>query len=82
MSKLDTDEPHGANEKAKDFLNRLIAPQGIRPIDDLEQLAALWPADDNPDALMNFVLSERQARVQLKTLDQQSGPWCFPTIQS
>jgi hypothetical protein len=49
-------------EKAEHSLNRLIAEQGIKPIDDIDELAALWPADDDPDALMRFVLSERQAR--------------------
>jgi hypothetical protein len=43
-------------------LGRLITEQGVTPIYDLDELAALWPADDDPDALMNFVLSERQAR--------------------
>jgi len=31
----------------------------------------LWPADDDPDALMNYVLSERQARLKLNAEDQQ-----------
>lgn len=53
-----TDE---TTEKAEDVLSRLITEQGVRPIDDLDELAALWPADDDPDALMNFVLSERHA---------------------
>lgn len=53
-------------------LDRLIAEQGVTPIDDLDAIAALWPADDDPDALMTFVLSERQARVDLKPEDHQS----------
>jgi hypothetical protein len=57
--------------QAEDTLGRLIAEQGVTPIDDLDELAALWPADDDPDALMHFVLSERQARGQLKPEDQQ-----------
>lgn len=60
------------DEVAELALKRLIAEQGVKPIDDLDELAALWPADDDPDALMNFVLSERQARGQLKPEDQQS----------
>lgn len=62
MSKIETDPRQETNEKAEDALSRFIAEQGVTPIDDLDQLAALWPADDDPDALMNFVLSERQAR--------------------
>jgi hypothetical protein len=72
MSRVDTPEKNGVTQKAEDTLTRLIAEQGVAPIDDLDQLAALWPADDDPDALMNFVLSERRARGQLKPEDQQS----------
>jgi len=61
MSKLDAMQKDEVDEKAEDTLSRLIAEQGVSPIDDLDQLAALWPADDDPDALMNFVLSEREA---------------------
>lgn len=72
MSRVDAPEKDEVAQKAEDTLVRLIAEQGVTPIDDLDQLAALWPADDDPDALMNFVLSERQARVQLNAEDQQS----------
>lgn len=72
MSKVETPENDKVIQKVEYTLGRLIAEQGVTPIDDLDQLANLWPADDDPDALMNFVLSERQARVQLKPEDQQS----------
>ena len=70
MSKLDAPPKDEATEKANDDLSRLIAEQGITPINNLDELAALWPADDDPDALMNYLLAERQAR--LDTEDQQS----------
>jgi hypothetical protein len=72
MSRVDVPQRDEIAEKAERTIARLIAEQGVGPIDDLDELAALWPADDDPDALMNFVLSERQARVQLKPADQQS----------
>jgi hypothetical protein len=72
MSKVDAPQKDEAVEKAEDTLGRLIAEQGVTPIDDLDELAALWPADDDPDALMNYVLSERQARLQLNAEDHQS----------
>lgn len=72
MSKVDAQENQEVAEKAEYTLGRLIAEQGVSPIDDLDEVADLWPADDDPDALMNFVLSERLARVQLKPEDQQS----------
>ena len=72
MSKLEAPQRDEVAEKAEDLLGRLIAEQGVTPIDDLDQLAALWPADDDPDALMNYVLSERQARLQLNAEDPQT----------
>jgi hypothetical protein len=59
-------------QTAGSALSRLIAEQGVTPIDNLDELSELWPADDDPDALMNFVLSERQARGQLNSEDRQS----------
>jgi hypothetical protein len=72
MSKVDAPIKDEVAEKAEDTLGRLIAEQGVTPIDDLRELAALWPADDDPDALMNFVLSERRARLELNAEDQQT----------
>ena len=72
MSKVDAPQKDEVAENAEYALSRLIAEQGITPIDDLDELAALWPADDDPDALMNYVLSERQARLQLNAEDHQS----------
>lgn len=68
----EVEAPKESDEGTKLDLDRLIAEQGVTPIDDLDEIAALWPADDDPDALMTFVLSERQARVQLKPEDQES----------
>ncbi|HVQ36157.1 MAG TPA: hypothetical protein VMS31_01400 [Pyrinomonadaceae bacterium] len=68
----EVEAPQESEARAKMYLDRLIAEQGVRPIANLDELAALWPADDDPDALMNFVLSERQARVQLDADEQQS----------
>ena len=70
MSKLDAPPKDEATEKADEVLKQLIAEQGITPINNLDELAALWPADDDPDALMNLVLAERQARLDAE--DQQS----------
>lgn len=72
MSRVDTPQKDEVAEKAEDSIRQLIAEQGIRPIDDLDELAALWPADDDPDALMNYVLSERQAQLQLNAEDPQT----------
>ena len=72
MREVEVPQKDGVAENAELALTRLIAEQDVRPIDDLNELAALWPADDDPDALMNFVLSERQARLQLNAEDQHT----------
>lgn len=43
-------------------LKLLIEQQGVKPITDLNQLSALWPADDEPDDLLAFILAERNER--------------------
>jgi hypothetical protein len=40
----------------------LAAQQGVMPVNDLDELAALWPVDDDPDALLSFILEERSQR--------------------
>jgi hypothetical protein len=72
MSKLEIDLLRNETRDSENVLSRLIAEQGVAPVDDLDELSALWPADDDPDALMNFVLSERQTRLQLNAEDQHT----------
>jgi len=43
-------------------LEELAEEQGSGTASDLDSIAALWPADDDPDALLNFVLHERGER--------------------
>ena len=43
-------------------LTELAEAQGIAPADDLEALAALWPSDDDPDELLEYLLADRVAR--------------------
>jgi hypothetical protein len=43
-------------------LEKLTALQGVQPADDLDQISALWPVDDDPDRLLAHVLAERAAR--------------------
>jgi hypothetical protein len=70
MREVNVRQEDEVDKNAEKTLRRLIAEQGVTTIEDLDQLAALWPADDDPDALMNYVLSERQARVQLDAEDR------------
>ena len=46
-------------------LDELAEQQGVSAVDDLDEIADLWPADDDPDALMHYVLAERSERRSL-----------------
>jgi hypothetical protein len=43
-------------------LEELAEEQGAGVVSDLDAIAALWPADDDPDALFDFILHERHER--------------------
>jgi hypothetical protein len=43
-------------------LDELTACQGVSPADNLDEIGALWPADDDPDALLQYILAERAER--------------------
>ncbi len=58
------EKPHtgSAGARPPESLAQLAAKQGVQPADDLDHLAALWPADDNPDELDAFIQEQRTAR--------------------
>jgi hypothetical protein len=62
MSKQDTIE-----KEETSLLNDLIEQQHVSPIDNLDEISTLWPADDDPDLLLKYVLNERIERRQLNT---------------
>jgi hypothetical protein len=43
-------------------LDELALSQGVAPADNLDAIAARWPADDDPEKLDAFVRSQRAAR--------------------
>jgi hypothetical protein len=43
-------------------LKELAEQQGAGTVSDLDSLAAMWQADDDPDALFDFVAHERRER--------------------
>ncbi|HKV42690.1 MAG TPA: hypothetical protein VJX67_26050 [Blastocatellia bacterium] len=57
MSKLDILQ---ANETT--LLEGLIEQQGVFPVNELNDLSRLWPADDDPDELLEYLLNERRER--------------------
>ena len=47
------------------LLNDLIDQQHVCPINNLDEISNLWPADDDPDLLLEYLLNERIERRQL-----------------
>ena len=45
-------------------LEELIRQQGIKPVTDLDEIGALWPAEDDPKAFLAFLDAQRKARRQ------------------
>lgn len=46
-------------------LEELAEEQGIMPVTDIDKIAECWPSDDDPDALLAFVLCERTERLKI-----------------
>ena len=38
---------------------KLVKQQGVTPVHDLDEISALWPTDDDPDALLEYIFSTR-----------------------
>lgn len=72
MSKLNIDKEDTTEEDAAVVLRSLIEQQEVSPVHDLARLSDLWPADDDPDLLLNFVLEERTERRRLQVEREQS----------
>ena len=43
-------------------LDELLEEHGTEVASDLDSIAALWPEDDDPEALLDFILYERRER--------------------
>lgn len=43
-------------------LEQLAELQGVEPATDLDSISALWPADDDPDRMLAYILDERSSR--------------------
>jgi len=43
-------------------LEELAERQGIDPVEDLDELSALWPEEHDPDAFLEYILKERSDR--------------------
>ena len=82
MSKQDTIE----NEESS-LLNDLIQQQHVSPIDNLDEISRLWPADDDPDLLLNLSIElkswvaivPKMYRMKLRnsSLHSEDDPFAF-----
>lgn len=50
-------------------LDELAAQQGISAVSDLDEISALWPADDEAEDLLRHVMNERRLRRSLPEKD-------------
>jgi len=46
-------------------LEELAEQQKVLPAEDLDEISALWPVDDDPDKLIDHILTDRSARRQI-----------------
>lgn len=52
-------------------LEELIDKQAVSPVDNLDEISALWPADDDPDDLLQYILAERSNRRLLSQVNEK-----------
>jgi hypothetical protein len=46
-------------------LEEIAAQQGVSAVDDLDEISALWPNEDDPDEVFQHVFAERAGRREL-----------------
>ncbi len=62
MSQIKSLPPQGISPGSPASIDELARQQGVGPVQDLNEIAALWPVDDDPDAMLRFILEERADR--------------------
>ena len=67
MSKQELEQKNAVVDQESIALSELIRQQGVSPVHNLDALSDLWPVDDDPDLLFQFILQERTERRQLDT---------------
>ena len=69
MSKQGIEEKAGGGIESTSLLDWLIEQQCVAPVGDIDEISRLWPGDDDPDLLLEFVLGERRDRLKLDDED-------------
>ena len=62
MSKPVIDQKKMDAEEPSPSLQELIDQQGVSPVEDLDELSDLWPVNDDPDLLLQYILADRAER--------------------
>ncbi len=65
VDSMKVDEPLEASTASGDFfktvpLEELARQQGVGPVRDVNALFALWPGDEDPDELLDYILRKRE----------------------
>jgi len=62
MGKTQDPKTSASQRSCSPSLEELIKEQGVVPADDLDEIGALWPADDDLESFERFVAEERARR--------------------
>jgi hypothetical protein len=68
MSKQDIEQKGSTTFWKPISLDDLIEQQHVSPVNDLDEISDLWPIDDDPDSLLQYVLQERSERRKLSDI--------------
>jgi hypothetical protein len=59
MSKQNVEEKEIGEFWKGNKLEELVNQQGVKPVNNLDEISSKWPTDDDPELLLNFILEER-----------------------
>lgn len=62
MTQIRSQPNHSRPFQASVALEELARQQGIKPIGNVDEIAARWPADDDPELFLKFILEHRAER--------------------
>ncbi len=62
MTRIKSSPPQPESSEPSVSVDELARQQGVGPVQNIDEIAALWPVDDDPDAMLKFILDERSQR--------------------
>ena len=72
MSKQNIEEKEVSQFWKGNELEELIKQQGVKSISNLDEVASKWPADDDPELLLSFILEERALQRNITNSEKRS----------